>query len=237
MAAAQIFRSSNPRIECMVAQNHILSDPDGGGTDPQILKPWDIVHGGTESHVGRSGWWRHRSSDPQTLGYTVVHGGTESHVVRSGYWRHRFSSHQTQGYSAWRHRIPYCQIRIAAAQILISPPRISSKCWAALNCVLKIGPLLQDPWTWREQELFSATECMYTIPVFHVICCCMLPCTFFTNCEGVMHYYLSLSYNTTFFADHQIQLCVMEDAGIEPSTVSACSDSHTHPPSAKPHQR
>jgi hypothetical protein len=32
----------------MVAQNHILSDPDGGGTDPQILKPSDRVHGGTE---------------------------------------------------------------------------------------------------------------------------------------------------------------------------------------------
>jgi hypothetical protein len=49
MAAAQIIISSNPGIECMVAQNPILSDPDGGGTNPQILKPRDMVHGGTRT--------------------------------------------------------------------------------------------------------------------------------------------------------------------------------------------
>jgi hypothetical protein len=48
MVAVQILRSSNPGIECMVAQNPMLSDPDGGGTDPQILKPSDIVHNGTD---------------------------------------------------------------------------------------------------------------------------------------------------------------------------------------------
>jgi hypothetical protein len=99
----------------------MLSDPDGGGTDPHLLKPMDIVHGGTESHFVRSGWWRHRSSDqgiermvaqnrilsdpdcggtdPQILKpRDIVHGGTESHAVRSGWWRHRSSDPHTEEY-------------------------------------------------------------------------------------------------------------------------------------------
>jgi hypothetical protein len=60
----QILKPSE--IECMVVQNHMFSDPYGEGTDSQILKPRDIVHGGTKSHVVRSGYRRHSliSSNP-----------------------------------------------------------------------------------------------------------------------------------------------------------------------------
>ncbi len=76
----------------MVAQNPILSEPDGGGTDPQILKPRYLVHGGTESHVVRS------DGD-----------GTDPHIINPGTYC-----------SAWWPRITYCQIRMVAAQILRS---------------------------------------------------------------------------------------------------------------------
>jgi hypothetical protein len=131
MAAVQIRRSSNPVIECMVAQNPIFSDPDGGGTAPKIFKPRDRVHGGTESHIFISGWWRYRPSDPQT-----------------------------QGYSAWWHRIPYCQIRMVAAQILKPRDRVDggtkshivrSGWWRhrssnpGIECMVAQNPILSDP--------------------------------------------------------------------------------------------
>jgi hypothetical protein len=111
----------------------MLSDPDSGGPDPQtegysawwhrttscqirisvaqILKPYDRVHGGTESHIVRSGWWRYKSSDPQT-----------------------------QGYGAWWHRTTYYQIRMVAAEILIySHPGIyNSSAWWHRNTYFRI---------------------------------------------------------------------------------------------------
>ncbi len=44
------------------------------------LKHRDIVHGGTESHIVRSGWWRYRSSDPQTQCSTT---GKPTHLFRT----------------------------------------------------------------------------------------------------------------------------------------------------------
>ncbi len=101
-------------------------------------------------------------------------------------------------------------------------PRISSKCWAALNCVLKIGPLLQDPWwTWGAGTLFSYSQCLYLLTYIqyqclHVICCCMLPCTFFTNFEGVMHYCLSLSNRLLFLPTIRFSCVSWRMLGLNP---------------------
>jgi hypothetical protein len=130
---------------------------------------------------------------------------------------------------------------MAAAQILISPPvyhlnvgLLSIVFWKLDHyCV---GPLVDM----GEQELFSDTACIYLLTYIqyqclHVICCCMLPCILFTRCHALLSFFIKL---TTIFAAHQIQLCcVLEDAGIEPSSFSACSDSHTYPRWAKPHRR
>ncbi len=103
----------------------------------QILKHKDRVQSGTESHIVRSRWRRHRSSNPGiecivAQNYILSDpdgGGTDPHIS----------------------------------------PRISSKCWAALNCVLKIGPLLcRTPGHGGAGTLFSyslyISTYIYTIP-------------------------------------------------------------------------
>jgi len=132
------------------------------------------MHGGTESHIVRYGWRLHRSSEPQTQGYSAWlvaqnhmfsdtdGGGTDLQILKP-----------RDICSAWWNRNPYCQIRIAAAQILISPPVYHLNVGLLSIVFWKLDHYCRTPGH-GEQELFSATASVYVYLLTYIQCQCLL---------------------------------------------------------------